>query len=897
MSDTPARLLIVDDNPDDHEFYRRALAGEHEQAFQLLAAYTGAEGLANCRAERPDCVVLDFQLPDMDALEFLAALKGGRTESPVAVVVVTGQGNEVLAVKAMKAGAHDYLVKRAGYDEVRRAVRSAMARQTRAAEQTYRVLIIDDSPEDRLTYRRRLERGPEHYQFAEAETAGDGIALARSFLPDCVLLDYNLPDADGLEVLTTLLAEDRQHELAVLMLTGQGNETIAVRALKAGAEDYLVKGPSLENLPQAVRSALEKVSLRRRLEEQRQELERNRNQLRVTLASIGDAVIVTDVDANVTYLNPVAEALTGWSLAEASGRPLHEVFVIVNEQSRATVSNPAMRALQEGVVVGLANHTVLIARDGRETPIDDSAAPIRSETGEVFGAVLVFRDVAERRRTERSLLLQARVLDSMVEGVSVADAAGMIFYTNPAEERMFGYDRGEMLGQHVTIQNDYPAEENDRRVNAVIEQLRSGGTWLGEWRNRRKDGSGFTSFARITTLDVEGEQCFVCVQEDITDRKRLEDELQRRVTELALADKRKDQFLAMLAHELRNPLAPIKNSLHVLKLRSGDWQTVDQVREIMERQVGHMSRLVDDLLDVSRITQAKVTLRLERIDLVRLADQCLNDHRSAFAEAEIGLSLSRHPTPVWVQGDATRLTQVIDNFLTNALKFTNPGGEVRVAVDMVDHHARLTVQDSGIGMDPDILPFVFDVFAQADRSLDRSRGGMGLGLAVVKGLVELHGGTVTASSAGLGQGATMTVLLPLEHELPALSSHRAERTGRASLRKVLIVEDNFDSASSLRMLLTAFGFDVRVAGTGQEGLAVASEWRPEAVICDIGLPGLDGFAVARALRNDISTSAVRLIALTGYGREEDLAQARAAGFDELFVKPADPDKLLAALSR
>jgi PAS domain S-box-containing protein len=896
MSERRYRLLVVEDSPEDRAAYRRALAGG-EEPFEVEEAEAGAAGLARCREAAPDCVLLDNGLPDMDAVEFLESLKGGRSEPPVPVVVVTGQGSESLAVRAMRAGAHDYLVKGAPAADIRRAVRAAMERQARLPDRPYRVLILDDSPEDRAAYRRRLSHGPDRFEFREAETGEEGLALFGQFRPDCVLLDYQLPDTDGIEVLAQLARECGGELPAVVVLTGQGNERVAVRALKAGAEDYLVKGPGLETLPQAVRSAVEKVALRHRVEEQRRELERHRNQLRVTLASIGDAVIATDPQGGVTFLNAVAERLTGWPTDEARGRPLPEVFAIINQQTRRPVENPALRALREGAIVGLANHTVLVARDGAERPIDDSAAPIRDENGVVYGSVLVFRDVTDRYRAEQSLLLQSRVLESMAEGVSVADESGVIFYTNPAEDRMFGYERGGLVGLHVTQQNDYPPEENARRVNEVIAQLKAGGAWTGEWRNRRKDGSVFTTHARITRLDVGGRGCFVCVQEDVSERHRLEDELQCRVNELALADRRKDEFLAMLAHELRNPLAPIKNALHVLKLRSGDWQTVDRVREMMERQVGHMGRLIDDLLDVSRITQGKIKLKLERLDLARLARECAADHRAEFEAARVALSVAAPETPVWVTGDATRLTQVVDNFLTNALKFTNPDGRVALAVGAAGGRATLSVRDTGIGIEPEFLPTIFDVFAQADKSLDRSRGGMGLGLAIVKGLVELHGGAVAARSEGLGRGTEMLVELPVEPEPQALSPAAGRRAGAGRPMRVLVVEDSRDSAESLRLLLEATGHEVRLAHSGDEGVRAALEWHPDAVVCDIGLPGMDGFAVARQLRRHPATAGVMLVAVTGYGRAEDAEKARESGFDDHLVKPADPGRLLEKLEQ
>lgn len=892
MADRCPDLLLVVARPEDHEVYCRALG--HDRPFECVAVSSGQEGLARCRTRPPGCVIVEHHLPDMSASRFLELLGAGAADLPVPAVVVLERGDEEAAIAAMKAGAHDYVARGASRTAIQQAVGTAMERHARLPPRTCRVLIIDDSPEDRTLYRRRLAQSPGHYEFLEADTGEAGLAACAAFRPDCVLLDYHLPDADGLEVLTGLLHHNDQ--LAVLVLTGQGNEAVAVRALKAGAEDYMVKGPALDALPQAVRTAVEKVSLRRRLDERQRALERSQKQLQVTLASIGDAVIATDLAGRVTYQNPVAEALTGWSTEAARGRPLEEIFVIVNEHTRQTTANPALRALREGRVVGLANHTVLIARDATERPIDDSAAPIRDMAGEVFGAVLVFRDVTERHRTEQSLLLQSRVLESMTEGVSVSDEAGIIFYTNPAEDRMLGYARGELVGQSIAARDAYPRAESERRAREVREALAASGVWTGEWHNRRADGSSFIGYARITALLAgSGRRCFVRVQEDVSHRHRLEDELQQRVDELAQAHRRKDEFLAMLAHELRNPLTPIKNALHLLALRRDDAATVDRMRELMARQVRHFGRLVDDLLDVSRVTQGKLSLKLERIELVRLVRECVADHEAEFKRASITLTAETPATPVWLTGDATRMTQILDNFLTNALKFSNVGGEVRVTVGSDDKAAELRVQDNGIGIEPEVLPTIFDVFAQADRSLARSPGGLGLGLAIIKGLVQLHGGTVVARSEGLGRGTEFVVSLPLQQEVPALAPATATAARSAAGHRVLVIEDNRDSAESLRMLLEVSGYEVKVAHTGTEGVQVATLWRPDAVICDIGLPGMDGYAVASRLRGDPATAHASLIAVTGYGRPEDIARARAAGFDEHVMKPADPEMLLAKL--
>ena len=371
----------------------------------------------------------------------------------------------------------------------------------------------------------------------------------------------------------------------------------------------------------------------------------------------------------------------------------------------------------------------------------------------------------------------------------------------------------------------------------------------------------------------------------------------RLIEELKDASRRKDEFLSMLAHELRNPLAPIRNALHVLRLQGNGGGPADRARELVERQVEQLTRMVDGLLDVARINNGKVELRHERLDLTRLVRQCAEDRRGLLESAGITLSLDLPQTPIWVLGDPTRLSQVLGNLLDNAGKFTPAGGRVtiRLAPDDRTRQAVITVRDSGVGIEPDELPHIFKVFAQASQSLDRSQGGLGLGLAVAKGLLDLHDGTLEAASDGPGQGSEFTIRLPQEQELPALSeSAAATRPSEGHLR-ILIVEDNQDSAESLRLLLEVCGYEVALAATGPDGVEAAKAGRPDVVLCDIGLPGMDGFEVASTLRASPETAATRLIAVTGYGRDEDRRRALEAGFDAHLVKPVDPEKLLGHL--
>ncbi|MBX9584101.1 MAG: PAS domain S-box protein, partial [Gemmataceae bacterium] len=835
------------------------------------------------------------------------------------------------------------------------------------------------------------------------------------------------------------------------------------------------------------------------------DLAAERERLRATLASIGDAVVSTDAAGRVTFLNGVAEALTGWTQADAAGRPLPEIFHIVNEHTRQPVENPALRALRDGVVDGLANHTVLIARDGTERPIDDSAAPVRDDAGTPVGSVLVFRDVTERKRAEEARARLAAIVESSDDAIVSKTLDGVIRSWNAGAERVFGWTAAEAVGRSITL--IIPPERLDEERD-ILARLRRGervdhfetarvakdgrlldisltvspvrdaaGRVVGASkvarditdRRRAEDARRFLAEAGEvlgSSLDYEAtladvarlvvprlaDWCSVYVAEpdgrlrqlavahadpakvawardlaaryppdpddphgvpavirsgeprlapELTDemvasaardpdhlaalralglrsvmvvpltardrtlgaitfvaaesgrryadadlalavdlgrraglavdnarlfresqealrllgllveasgrltgsldppavgaaildlshrlveadayalwrlspggtewavsesaglsdqylrteghisavghaipdrpivaedaraaarlesrrrayeaegivsllavplrthgrvtgtlvfyyrrRRRFDDATVRVASALAdlagaavgtaelyaresasrrraeEADRQKGEFLAMLAHELRNPLAPLKNSLHILRLRGDDPAVAGKAREVMDRQVSHLGRLVDDLLDVTRVSTGKVRLRAERLDLGGVARQAAADHRAAYDAKGVSLAVRAPDRPVWVSGDPTRLAQIADNLLTNARKFTPAGGAVEVCVGEDGGRATLAVRDSGAGVDPAMLGRLFEPFAQADRTLDRTAGGLGLGLAIVKGLAALHGGTVRAESAGLGRGATFTVTLPAVEDRP-----------------------------------------------------------------------------------------------------------------------------------
>jgi signal transduction histidine kinase/ActR/RegA family two-component response regulator len=380
------------------------------------------------------------------------------------------------------------------------------------------------------------------------------------------------------------------------------------------------------------------------------------------------------------------------------------------------------------------------------------------------------------------------------------------------------------------------------------------------------------------------------------ERRRAEEELRQSQEALRETDRRKDEFLAMLAHELRNPPAPILNSLYILNMPAADPAVAGQAREVIERQVQHLVRLVDDLLDVSRIMRGKIVLRKERLDLSVAIARAVETAQPVIDSRGHRLTVALAPEPIAVDADLVRLAQVIANLLNNAAKYTDPGGEIRLSTERRDGEAVVRVRDTGVGIAADVLPRVFDLFVQADRSLDRAHGGMGVGLTLVRTLVERHGGTVVASSEGVGRGSEFVVRLPLMPERrpearppsdDAVLAVRRDPSGQLPARRVLVVDDNADAADSLAILLRMYGQIVRVVHDGMAALEAAQCEPPDVVFLDLGMPGMNGFEVARRLRQQPATENALLVAVTGWGQAEDRRRTHEAGFDHHLVKPVD----------
>ena len=633
------------------------------------------------------------------------------------------------------------------------------------------------------------------------------------------------------------------------------------------------------------------------------ELSTERERLRVTLASIGDAVLATDGSGCITLANPAAEVLTGWSQPEMLGQPLEAVFRILNEQTRESVENPAQRALGEGVIVGLANHTVLIRKDGTEYPIDDSAAPIRDAKGRIFGSVLVFRDASAERAAERKLQLRDAELQIINDHARFPivhlDGRHHYIFVNRAYAERFGITPEQCAGKHI---REVAGELAYQSVRPHIESVLAGRTveFESEIPYQAPLGTRWMRciYAPVHQSEDEEGRSLVATVTDITDRKEAEEMLRRSQAALQEADRRKDEFLATLSHELRNPLAPIRAAAQLLASPEINSQQLQWAQNMLQRQVGHMALLLDDLLDIARITQGKLDIRKERVTINGIVDSAVEAARPLIEGKNHRLTVTLPPQALTIEADPLRLSQVISNLLTNAAKYTDPGGHIDLRVVIQDGALTLSVKDDGIGIAPESIDRIFEMFSQIETGSRRSDGGLGIGLALVKGLTQLHGGTVEVRSDGLGHGSEFMLHLPVaitDSASPPIRSS-VDSPKITSTRRFLIADDNRDAADSLGMLLELAGHEVRVAHSGETALSLAQAFRPDTALLDIGMPDLSGYEVARQLRREPWGIGIRLIALTGWGQPDDVRRALEAGFDHHLTKPVEPEALTALIT-
>lgn len=767
------KVLVVEDSDDDYEVVEEA-AARRTPVPQLLRAYSSeqAQRMLDAWPDGPDAVrlvLLDQSLPGQNGSDWLRMLRDVPRWRALPVVMFTGSTREADQAACHAAGAQEFHMKVLDARQNLRTLEQVFDRWLgpKIAMTPLRVLIADDSADDRFECRAALLKGSaRRYEFSEAQLGHEvEAALAAQPQPDCVLLDYHLPDIDAPELLRRMLPSgEGLIPVPVVIITGSDMVDDGRLLITAGAMDFVGKDwLTPASLTRAVENALERHALRRSHQLALNQAQRSEDRLRLALEAAAAGVWDYHLDTDQWH----------WS---------HETSQLA------------------GLPYGEGPYTE-----------SDWTRPILPE----------------------DLPLMRRALEQARSG-----------------------------------------EQPEFRAEFRVSHPQRGEVWLLALGRLQSHRDGSPSGLSGIILQV-------------TERRRAED---------ALRDEhqRKDEFLAMLAHELRNPLAAIASVSQLLHITYAGPDSGQVALQVLERQVRHLSRLVDDLMDASRIARGRVDLRLEALEIGAMVDEAIETVQPLLVEKLHSLSLTKPPGARYVHGDRVRLVQCVANLLHNAAKYTQPRGAI--GVEIRDEPCggapgvRIEVSDNGLGIAPALLLTVFELFRQGERTLDRAQGGLGIGLSVVQHLVVMHGGIVTASSAGEGRGASFAICLPLV-EAPLSQQATPPLSSGAVPRHILVVDDNVDGAEVMAMLLESWGHHVHVSHDALHALDAAQRLRPDLMLLDIGLPGLNGYAVARRLRGMPELEGMRLVALTGYGQPEDLRLAHDAGFDDHLLKPVDLARL------
>ena len=626
----------------------------------------------------------------------------------------------------------------------------------------------------------------------------------------------------------------------------------------------------------------------RRMNEERLRISEER--FRMMVEGVRDyAIFLLDPTGHVVTWNAGAQRIKGYAPDEIIGKHFSQFY-----PAEARERNWPQRELEEAIRLGrFEDEGWRLRKDGTRFWANVVITRLVDREGVHRGFSKITRDLTERREQEERMRQSEERFRLLLEGVEdyaiyMLDPDGRITSWNAGAQRITGYSADEIVGQ--SFERFFPPEEvvagrpaEELRAAALNRRVESTG-----WR-MRKDGTRFWADVVVTALhDEEGRlRGFAKVTRDLSEKKRIEnlEEQGRHLTE----------FLAMLAHELRNPLAPIRNALGIMALSREMAPEVAWSRDVIDRQTTQLTRLVDDLLDVSRITRGKLSMHTATMDVNVAVQRAVEAARPLLDSRKHQLEVRLAPAEVQVNGDMTRIIQVLVNLLNNAAKYTPEGGRISVTVETLDQDAVVRVKDNGIGIPPHMIEHVLDLFAQGERSLARTEGGLGIGLTLARRIVALHGGSIKARSEGASRGSEFCVRLPLLPAYVASLVPLATRESGASLpsRSIVVVDDNNDAAETMAMLLRSIGHDVRVQTDGTSALRELTERMPDVVLLDIGLPGMNGYEVARRLREQPGGDEVRIYALTGYGQEDDRRRSMQAGFDGHLVKPVIPSDLFA----
>jgi PAS domain S-box-containing protein len=918
-SSPSAAILLVDDEPANLLALEAVL---HTLGEPLVRAHSGQQAMRALRDWDFAAVLLDVHMPGMDGFETARLIRAQKRSRETPIIFITADGSELSSRAAYAMGAVDFLLKPleaevlkaklAFFIELYRSRRELQAAERQAVQDrvflTAVLEAIEDGivacdPKGRVTLSNRAMHGMLAMR-PEARDAGEWPPPDVLFRPD----GTPLPREEA-PLLHALSGEPLHRHEFVIAPSGQEPRTVVAsgQALYDESGAKLGAVVSLHDVTayqeaQTAREAAASEQIRREeaeaaaqlLRESREQLRGSEERVRLATEAAGLGVWVWDPATDVvTWENDRMYELFGMPRTSAplSGRRLVEEFVDAVDvpalrERVATVMKDGGRLRMEG--------RVRRKHDGalRWVEVTGILQPSAQEgQGRILGTVA---DITERRRAEEALraseLRYRTLFESMDQGFCIIevirDEAG-----RPADYRFL--EINPAFAKHTGMQDAV-----GRLARDLVPDLEQ--QWFDTYGKVAQTGEAvrFESEAHsmgrwfdvyVTRLGGNGSEKVAILFSDITQRKVAQGDLERLARELAVTDRRKTEFLATLAHELRNPLAPISNGLHLMRMAPHDARVGERARAMMERQLKHMVHLVDDLLDIARISSNKVELRRQAIDLRDVLNSAVETSSPLVASGSHSLEVRLPDDALPAQADATRIAQVVSNLLNNAAKYTPPGGRIVLEARREDGAAVICVSDTGIGIPAEELDEVFEMFTQVGRNRDRSQGGLGIGLALVKRLVELHGGSVSAQSGGNGAGSTFTVRLPLSGEFaptgPKDSADASGTTATESLR-ILVVDDNVDAAESLAALLEIEGNNTRTAHDGDQALAVAREFRPQIVFLDIGMPGKDGYQVAREMRADPATAHAVLIALTGWGAQEDRARSRTAGFDHHLTKPA-----------
>ena len=708
-------------------------------------------------------------------------------------------------------------------------------------EEPVNILIVDDLPEKLLVFGTVLEDLGQNLVFVRSGKDALREVLQREFA--VILLDVNMPDLDGFETAELIRNYQRSAHTPIIFITSYADEMQTARGYSLGAVDYILSPVVPEVLRSKVRVFVSLFAMQRQVRRQ---------------ADDRAAVMAAEAARKAAEQNDRRSAF----LSHASRVLSSSLDVAVGVKQLAELVVPQLAPL---AIVLLADEnglldSALVAAAWPGNPSDSAEEP----------------ELLEVPAGELAPLLQSALRRAVMDA---RRASLQVPASLPLSAASFGFADARDPGLPLRSVLAVPLLAGERVLGALLAAEPASAAAGLDWQ-------ALEDLAGRAATAFENARLYRSLQTEIVERRAAQAKLQA-------ANQRKDEFLAMLSHELRNPLAPIRAALEVVRRVAVPDPKFTWAAEIMHRQLRQMTRLIEELLDVARISQNKIVLARERVDLNAVIAQSVETAQPFVDEREQALSVVLPGEPVWLQGDFARLTQIVSNLLHNASKYSGKGTRIELRSSVDENGAVIAVRDHGMGIDAELLPRIFDLFAQGARGLDRAQGGLGVGLTLAMRLAQLHGGRIEAFSEGADRGSEFKV------HLPCLWLVRSKDVGNAadaietnpSARRVLVVDDNRDAANSMAALLELSGHQVQTAEDGEQALAVAADFGPDVVILDIGLPLIDGYEVARRMRRSPALQHVLLVALTGYGQEEDRAAARAAGFDHHFVKPADPASL------